>query len=150
MYATQRADGRWTTPQRVDGTQDVGKQLSIAINGAGKPAIAYFDATNSDLKYAAYQPDGRWATSRVDSKNSVGQYPSIGFDGDGDPVIAYYKKSGGDLRLATLARDSTKWSISTPDGTDADVGAYASLATYINPDRSFSLAIAYADSTNGT
>jgi subtilisin family serine protease len=147
MYTTQQSNGTWTTPIVVDRTKDrVGSQLSLAIDQTGKPAIAYYDSTAGDLKYAFFT-GSKWSNSILDSNKVTGQTPSLVFDDAGDPRIAYYKKSGGDLKLASYDRTTGQWSRETIDST-GDVGLGASVA--YNMDSGVeSLAIAYADKTNG-
>lgn len=143
-YATRDSAGLWSKTQIVDtGGADVGVYLSIAIDNAGKPSIAYFDSTNADLKYAHF--DGAaWSAQTLDSDKNVGAFPSLAFDSQGDPVISYWRKSGSDLRLMTI--DSAgNWSRQTIDST-GDVGAWTSIS--MTDDRSV-VAIAYADLTNG-
>jgi len=85
-------------------------------------------------------------------------YPSLGYDLQGNGYLAYYRRSGGDLKLATLDRDSGTWTRELIDGADgADVGAESSLDVGEAPFHvidgftvfNTTIAIAYADSTNG-
>lgn len=147
LYSTRNQSGLWTTPVRVDNSNaDLGQHLSLALDQTGKPAIAYFDSTNADLKYATLSGGTTWSTRVVDSKKSVGQFPSLAFDSVGDPVISYYLKSGGRLRVARAATPDA-WTTTTVDGS-ADVGTYNSLA-YLDDGAASIYAIAYADATNG-
>ncbi|MEJ7728343.1 MAG: hypothetical protein WKG00_03930 [Polyangiaceae bacterium] len=68
---------------------DVGLWTSIAINSAGVPAVAYYDRTNRQLKYAFQAGDG-WDVSVVESiaGGDVGRYAKLVLDGD-TALIAY-------------------------------------------------------------
>lgn len=123
--ATQSNNGAWSSIQTLDNGSTLGFfYLSMAVNSTGKPAVAYYDSQNADLKLAEWT--GRsWSVSRVDSRNSTGYYPSLAFDAFDDTIITYYYKTGGDLRLAY--NDGGPWSISTIDSA-GDVGRFSSFA----------------------
>lgn len=157
LYTTRTIGGLWSKLQVIDSSSDVGSQLSIAVDPTGKDGIAYYDATNSAVKYASFANDV-FSTRVIDSDKNVGTSPSLGFDTDGNAYLAYYRKSGGNLRLATLDRDANSWTRITVDGTDgSDVGANLSLdvgEAALRTNGGFTVydttvAIAYADSTNG-
>src|SRR5436190_1414700 len=79
-FATRDTKGLWSKAQIVDtSSNDVGVYVSIAVDSTGKPAIAYFDNTNSDLKYAHFN-GSTWDVQTRDSAKSVGQFPSLTFD----------------------------------------------------------------------
>ncbi len=149
MYTSRNeANSLWNTPVVVDSSNaDLGQHLSLAIDQAGRPAIAYFDSTNADLKYATLNQGTHWSTRVIDSNKSTGQFPSLVFNAVGNPQIAYYYKSSGRLRLASFNSTSNTWGTSTIDAT-ADVGTYASLA-FEDSGGDGTLAVAYADQTNG-
>lgn len=144
-YATRLTDGRWAVRNVEDpasGPRDLGRYLSLAIDAAGRPGIAYFDGTGGDLRYARLV-EGQFAIDVIDSRQSVGLYPSTVFRPDNSPVVAYYHRSKGDLRIARF--DGLAWAIDDIDRDANDRGRSASLA--IN---SFNrLAVAYEDSTTG-
>ncbi|MBC7783437.1 MAG: S8 family serine peptidase [Burkholderiales bacterium] len=156
LYSTRSISGLWSTPTVVDTDGDVGAQVSVAVDTMGKVGIGYYDATNTAIKYAA-QRGTRWSTAVIDSAKRVGTFPSLGYSIDGDAYLAYYRQTGGALRMAHMDRDSGAWDRRTIDGLDAaDVGAYASLdvgeaVSNSGPFSSYhtTVAIAYADSTNG-
>ena len=106
---------------------DVGDFVSMSLDSAGRPGLAYFDGANADLKYAHFNGSS-WDVQTIDSHFTTGYYPSIKYDAAGRPVIAYYYKTSGDLRLA--AYNGSSWNITTVD-TKGDVGRYPSLA--LNP-----------------
>jgi hypothetical protein len=155
VYATRATNGKWSSSRTIDAAGDVGSQLSIAVDTTGKPAVAYYDASNSALKYASFDAL-RWSTRTIESAKQVGRSPSLAFDIDGNAYIAYYRKTSGDLKLARLNRDAGTWSIKRVDGADANVGSINSIDVGEAPVSSgfftvydTTVAIAYSDSTNG-
>lgn len=67
---------------------DVGRFNSIALNAMNQPRVAYWDATNDKLKFAAF--DGTaWASHTVDAQGSNGRYASLALLADGTPLVAY-------------------------------------------------------------
>jgi hypothetical protein len=141
-YATRSTSGVWSAVQTVDTTgDDVGGWLSIAIDSNNRAAVAYFDGSRGDLRYASLT-NGTWDVQTVDYKNSTGLFPSLKFDKSNNPVIAYYKKTTGDLRIAQ--HNGTAWIIQDLTTTD-DIGRSASLA--MQPNGLWS--IAYENSTSG-
>lgn len=115
-------------PRRVD-VADTGLHSSLALRGASQqPALAYYDATDGDLKYASLE-GAEWRTEAVDLGGDVGQYPSLAFtpDAAAHPRIAYHDVGANDLKYAE--RDATGlWTRLTVDAGDPRAGRYASLA----------------------
>lgn len=156
LYATRDTENLWSYAYIVDASADVGVQVSIAVDRSGKVGIAYFDLTNTAVKYAEFN-GVNWSTTTIESDKHTGSDASLAFDTDGHAYVAYYRRSGGQLRLATLDRDADTWTRQIVDGNGAtDVGAYASLdigeAEYISGGFTVydtTIAIAYADVSNG-
>lgn len=142
-YATRNTLGQWSATQDIDdATPYQGYYVSLAIDPLGQPAVAYFDGTNGDLKFARY--DGiSWNVQDVDSKNSVGLYPSLAFDRNGLAVITYYRKTTGDLKAAREQLDGS-FVLSNID-THGDVGRSSAVAA----DANGRLGVAYEDSGHG-
>ncbi|MEO6434528.1 MAG: S8 family serine peptidase [Tepidisphaeraceae bacterium] len=121
---------------------DVGGYLSLAIDAHGRPAVAYFDGTGGDLRFAHFNGQ-TWDVETIESSGSVGLYPSLVYDGDDHAVISYFHKTRGDLRVARF--NGTLWNIQTVDAKGV-VGRSTSLAFNRATGE---LAIAYEDSDFG-
>ncbi|MBE9473696.1 MAG: hypothetical protein IMY85_02310 [Chloroflexi bacterium] len=150
--------------QTIDSSYGVGKYSSIAVNpSTGGIGIAYYDATNGNLKYAHGEicPTCIWSKDIIDKPlsfplDSKGQYASLKFDSNGRPSIAYYFEitSGIDsLMVATYLGASgncgygpqaNKWQCDIIISGEG-VGQYASLAIDALGNRH----IAYYDGVNG-
>jgi hypothetical protein len=100
---------------------------SIAIQPSGEPCVAYYDATNRDLKYACNLGGCEsWSFETVDSSGDVGSHASLGIAPDGTVYIAYYDATNGDLKVAI--KENGSWSYEVVDGEAGNVGIYADLA----------------------
>lgn len=98
--AVNAASGAWLAGGLVDSTQsvDVGSQSSTVLVD-GMPAIAYYDATNKDLKYVrALDARGTaWnAPVTLASRGDVGQNPSLQII-NGNPAVSYYDETNKTL-----------------------------------------------------
>jgi hypothetical protein len=75
INAAADGSGAWST-YTVDGPDSVGAYTSLAVV-AGRPAIAYYDATNSGVKYAISalaDGSGAWSIYTIDSAST---FPSL-------------------------------------------------------------------------
>ena len=139
-YATRAPSGDWSDPTLIDSAPGVGQYVSLAIDRKGRPAVAYHDSRNDDLKYALLH-GGSWDFHKVDAAGNVGQYASLAFDARNHAAVAYYSDDRNELRLAELIKGA--WSVRTID-TDGNAGKYSSIA--VHPETGH-LAIAYGNST---
>jgi hypothetical protein len=104
------------------GTQgNAGKYASLAVVN-GTPAISYYDATTTSLKFArSSTPTGEsqadWSAITVDNVANVGQHTSLALI-NGNPAISYYDATNGDLKYA--------WS-NSPDGMNPEQWTYLTV-----------------------
>lgn len=127
------ADGTaWGAPVVLDapGATNVGQYAKLIVVN-GNPAIAYYDATNGDLKYvrATNANGSAWAAPQVlDATGTTGQYPSMSIV-NGNPAISYYDVTNGDLRYIQATNTSgTAWSAPLSVTTAGNIGQFSSLA----------------------
>jgi hypothetical protein len=99
-YGWKNPDTDQWSFQNIDAAASVA-WTSIAIDSNNRMYIAYYDATDQDLKYA-YFNGSQWSTFIVDYIGAVGNYCSIALDASDVPHIAYYDATNGDLKHATV------------------------------------------------
>src|SRR6185503_9822099 len=92
--------------ESIDTSGDVGAWCSLAIAPGDVPHVAYYDATNANLKYAV-RTGGVWTPTTVDAPGNVGEHTSISIDSTGKPAIAYRDVDNYDLKLARLGASWT-------------------------------------------
>lgn len=129
----------------VDDAPQSGKHSTLALDANGRPVIAYYEAANKILKFAAANgsiPPFNFTVNVVDDSGQVGQYCSLGVDGDGFYHISYYDEANRDLKYAFF--DGATWSIQLVD-FGGDVGLWSNLV--IDPSTDIPH-ILYFDNTN--
>ena len=110
----------------MDSAGDVGKYSSLALDqSSGKPRIAYYDASGTKLKYAAWDGSS-WQIANPDLVTQRGEYCSLALDpSTGYPRISYYNTGANRPWYAWY--DGT-WHAVPVDTNPSDRGMYTSLA----------------------
>lgn len=113
----------------ADSANMVGSNSSITIGTDGNPIIAYHDATNSDLKFAACaNPSCSTSTLRtVDSAATVSNNLSMTISVDGNPIIAYQDSLNSDLKVASCNDPTCGSAVLRTVDTTGDSGLYPSI-----------------------
>lgn len=146
-----RIDNGVATSEIVDDEGDVGRYARLVAFQDGGIHVAYYDATNGNLKYAFRFPGGGWNKTIVDSgfvdlqtpNRDVGRYCSIALDDGGQPSIAYYDSTNGELWAAR--RVEGQWTRQVVDDTNGeDVGRWTAIAI----DQLQRMQIAYYNATS--
>lgn len=141
MYSKRSPGGVWSADVALDTTGNVGSGASIALDSNDRPAIAYQDSTNADLKVQQYNGTS-WSTLPL-VETTASLYPSIQFNSADKPVLTYYYSASEDLRFA--AYSGTVWSKTAIDST-GDVGRSSSL---IRVPGSGNFGVAYEQTSSG-
>lgn len=133
---------------KIIGDEDVGPWSSIALDAQENPMIAYYDATNSRLKFARWNPEKNgWEIEVIDNDGDVGLYTSLKVDtATSTPWVSYYDRTNGDLKIAR--KIGRTWVVDVVDAGgpgNYDVGKYNSLG--FSPDGR--VCVSYYDETNG-
>lgn len=141
----RRGDAGWELADIIELTSTA-RYISLALDRADRPHVAYYDEGTHHLRYARLT-DAGWEVQTVDGDGDVGSGCSLALDADDHPHISYYDYDTvrGALRYATWDGDPMHpWQISVVDDAD-DVGGYTSLAL----DRLGRPVISYHDYTHG-
>lgn len=143
VRASNTSGSAWGAPINVD---SVGNE-SVLLTVDGNPAIAYYDETNTQLKFIRSDSTtgATWATPAVvvDTTGSVGRYLSMAIV-DGYPAISYYDATNGNLNYVRATdADGTAWSAPVVLDSTGNVGLHTSLLVVNGKP-----AISYYDATN--
>ncbi|MFA4825482.1 MAG: IPT/TIG domain-containing protein [Methanoregula sp.] len=125
-----------------DRSRNVGKFSSLALDSSGKPCISYYDQSDKNLLYAAWDGN-QWNITTVDSSKRVGEYASLALDANGNPRISYYDASHRDLKFASWNSTNSIWVTETVDSS-GKVGSFTSLVL----DSQGAPGISYYDQSN--
>ena len=113
--------------ETVQGGSNAGRPCSLAVDSAGRPHLAYGDASNPDESFLRYaiKDGGSWKIEVVDL---VGFSTSISLalrPETETPFIAYYQSADEDLRFAS--REGGSWTTEVVDSQEVN-GLSPSLA----------------------
>ncbi|MDI1451015.1 hypothetical protein QHF85_43640, partial [Polyangium sp. 6x1] len=125
-------------PQIVAGAGNVGNDLSLAVDSAGRPIISYTDTGRSLLRLARWN-GSTWVHETV-TTGSIGDN-SIALDANDQPQVSFRDATNTDLKHARW--DGASWVVTTVDSMGS-VGAFNNLAL----DAAGNAHIGYFDSTN--
>jgi hypothetical protein len=94
----ERVGGSWFL-SLVDGNDDSGWDLSLAVDSLNRVQIAYYARVRSELRYAIRTSTG-WVKETVDTGGVVGWYTGLALNGSGFPHLSYFDWTNGDLKYA--------------------------------------------------
>ena len=115
----------------LDAMGDVGQYASMAFGPDGALHVAYYDATNKDLKYLHKEStSAQWSVGNVlAAAGDVGRFASLGVSARGYPNIAYYDAGSQSLKfLSQTKKTAPHWDKAQVIASGA-AGQYASLVT---------------------
>ena len=150
-YTVKNAStGKWSVASVIDDSNsNVAAQMDLEFDNDGRPAVAYYDGGNGDLKYAVLSRQNNvWRTQTVDAKYTVGMNPSLTFTRKGNSaLISYFNRTKADLKVATQQGTNT-WDITTLDA-NGEVGRFSKISLDPNrTDLNSRYVVAYEDETN--
>ncbi len=119
--------GHWQASQPLPRGEDRGRGLSLALDLAGNPWIAYRNETTAALE-VVHRSSGTWVLETVDSQGNTGLHPSIAADLGGRMGVAYQDGTDGRLRYAQSSGVSSWTSVTVDTGDSATVGSFTALA----------------------
>jgi len=133
----------------VDAVTKAGGHLSIGVDAKGMVHLAYYDATNTSLRYAFRKKGAAsWNTHLVDNTADVGKYNAMVVDPKGAAYVSYYDATHKAMKVAYFTAGAPyTWSVNTIDiSGGADAGRYTSIAR----DTAGGLHVAYRRSQAGS
>jgi hypothetical protein len=116
----------WTV-ESVDSVSNAGLGSSLELNGFGQPRIAYFDATSSEVRYAARSGSG-WAIQPVTTGGT--DLLSLALNANEEPFLSYVDATTGELRFAAV---TTCGPLSVPQRPRVDAPQLVLHAHWPNP-----------------
>lgn len=136
----------WNTPVIIDTHPALGRHVSQTIVD-GHPALAYYDASNEDLRYlrALDSAGTQWGTSiTVDSLGACGEYCSMTIV-NGRPAIAYFDEQDNVRYVRANDALGTSWGSSVDMDNSQSQPRGQGIALKVIAGRP---AVAYQNNTN--
>ena len=134
----------------VDEPGDVGLHTSLVSGSDGAQRVAYYDATNERLKYAACFSNctsaANWQRGVIDPSARVGWFASLKVR-SGVRHVVYYDAANQNLKYARCATDCLLQG-SWAKGTVASAGSVGQSASLAIDAQSGRLYVSYVDQTN--
>ncbi|MEW6441120.1 MAG: hypothetical protein AB1640_09330 [bacterium] len=157
-WIRQAAFDGWSWEIETVYETDTNTGCSVALDGSGRPAIAFVGGGRQPLYYWPFQSDlllassdgGAWQWETVDETGVVGLWASVAFDRFGRPGISYQDLGNG-IDYTDFHWRDLKFAQHTPDGWDVetlepDGGGYYSQLVF---DSDGQPAVAYCGNLDG-
>jgi len=115
---------RWT----IDYQGNVGSYSSLEVDDDMRAHIAYYDVTNTRLKYTLWCGENHRLenTEVIDDSGEVGKYTSLVLDENENPRVSYHDSSRGALKYAE--QNNGDWKTVTVSDQGENLGRHTSLA----------------------
>lgn len=131
-------DGSWDVGSIGSGPVAYEFNVSLALGPDGLPALTYYDDTDGDLVFAAFDGEA-WALETAVAEGDAGKFSSLELDADGRPHVSFFQQeseTAGRIRYAV--RDGGAWSVEDvaplEDVTLGMVGARRNSSLELGPD----------------
>ncbi len=119
------------TTSVIDAAGDVGQFSALAIGADGIGVIAYYDATNGDLKTARCTATACTNSTKAvfDGAGQVGQFVAVAVGADNIPAITYFDVTNNRLKFTRCSDATCKAATSTSTlDPNSVAGKYTSIA----------------------
>lgn len=91
--------GQSVDPPGGGSSENIGPSVSLSLDGAGRPQMAYLNQTTDELKFARHNGSA-WAFAAINlTGDTVNRAVSV-LGGDGQPYILYHAANGDEVKLA--------------------------------------------------
>ncbi|MFZ1397726.1 MAG: hypothetical protein WAS33_12545 [Candidatus Promineifilaceae bacterium] len=112
--------------EAVDGDVNLslGQYHALALDGNGRPVVAYIDSTSRHLKLARRDTPNNWEIQTVDTQ-TVSRVGGVGVDAADNPIVSSYDNQFGDLVVNSGGSD---WQIRTVYNNNAQPNFLPALA----------------------
>ncbi|MEA1902316.1 MAG: hypothetical protein U9N56_02195 [Actinomycetota bacterium] len=103
----------WEVSQIGSGPIPYQYNVALAVDGAGSPSLAYYDANEGDLVFG-HLVDGSWSLERVAEEGDVGKYSSLAYDAEGRPALTFFRQTGAtEGEVVFAVRSDRAWTTET-------------------------------------